>query len=67
MDSLKQFRESKGLDIDQVAKQLNVSPTEVRSWESGDVIPSSTQQQKLAELYGTSTDQFTATAARQST
>lgn len=48
---LKWEREQVGLTVGEVADTLQVSPTEVRGWEDGNVTPSLADLRRLAQLY----------------
>ena len=50
-DLLKQARIERGLSIDAVAKELDVTPEQVSRWEEGTEMPSSQQMANLTILY----------------
>lgn len=50
-DLLKQSRVERGLSIDEVAKELNVTPELVSRWEEGTEMPTSQQMANLTLLY----------------
>lgn len=50
-DLLKQARVERGLSIDVVAKELNVTPEQVSRWEEGTEMPTSQQMANLTILY----------------
>lgn len=49
--SLRAYRVNKRLTIEQVAKQLEVSPNTVRNWELGTTKPKKIYVEALAKLY----------------
>lgn len=55
---LKRYRKSFGWTQKQLADRLNVSQPAVGSWESGRTEPSQDIQNKLANLFGISTDEL---------
>ena len=50
-DLLKQARVERGLSIDAVAKELDVTPEQVSRWEEGTEMPTSQQMANLTILY----------------
>ena len=50
-DLLKQARIERGLSIDAVAKELDVTPEQVSRWEEGTEMPTSQQMANLTILY----------------
>jgi transcriptional regulator with XRE-family HTH domain len=48
---LKQLREEKGLSQAQLAKELDLSVTSIKKYESGEVAPSIEVLTKMSELY----------------
>lgn len=57
-NQLVKARETAGLTQDDVSQSLNISKTQVDSWERGQSIPSVEEFWALADLYGRSTDYF---------
>ena len=56
--SLRAYRVNKGLTIEQVAKQLEVSQNTIRNWERGERKPKKVYVEALAKLYGVDTKQI---------
>ena len=55
-NSLKSIRKTRGYSQKEVAEMLNVTQGTVSSWEAGRYEPDNNSLQKLADLYGVSTD-----------
>lgn len=51
--TLKELRESSGLDIEAVSKAIDVCPAVLMSWELGESYPTLPEITKLEKVYGT--------------
>ena len=56
--SLRAYRVNKGLTIEQVAKQLEISPITVSRWERGERKPKKVYVEALARMYGVDSRQI---------
>ena len=55
-DRLKELRESKGLSINQLAKQLGIGPGTLHRWENRTRVPNIESLVLLAKYFGVSAD-----------
>ena len=55
-DMIKNLRQSRGLNQDQVADSLNVSKQTVSNWENNNILPSIEMLVKISQFFSVSTD-----------
>lgn len=53
-ENLKEFRNRKGISIEQLANKLNIKPKTVSKWEKGTSVPDIQLLMKLSEVLGVS-------------
>ena len=58
MNSVKKFREIKGLSQAQLAKCLDVTQGAISQWETGEAMPQTDKLPKLAEALGCTIDEL---------
>ncbi len=57
-ESLKQIREERGINPNELAKAMGVNHQNIYRWESGQVLPSIEMCVRLADFYGLSLDEL---------
>lgn len=56
--TIRELRDREGIGAKELASKLNVSESDVQSWERGDTAPTATQLNSLATTFGVTTTEI---------